>query len=659
MEEFTLLKDIVMILGGSLLIIIGFQKIKIPPIIGFLIAGMLLGPHGFNLINDSKHEVEILSEIGIIFLLFVIGIEFSLKELIAIKQKVFWGGGGQVAGTILLITLAGKLFGLDWNVAVFFGFLISLSSTAIVLKLIQERGDVKSSYGKMSIGILIFQDIIVVPMILLIPILTGKVDNVWKTLGVLGLKVIGLLVVVYILARFIVPFLFRMVVKTKSQELFLLSVLTICFSTALLSASVGLSLALGAFFAGLIISESDYSHHATANVLPFREVFVSFFFVSVGVLLDLHFFVTHLGWIILISAIVLLAKMLILGGIAKLLKLQTETVLMTMFTLFQVGEFSLLLSGVGLKEGLLTNEQYQYFLAVSILTMAITPFVIAASPKLVKYILKKSASLKPDSEIKSTDVNQLEGHLVIVGYGLNGENLAKAARSTEIPYVVVELNNEAFNEAKRNYEPVVFGDASNELILKHIHVQEAKVVVIAISDPVATKNIIKNIREFSQTTHIIVRTRYVKEISENMKIGADVVIPEEFETSIQIFKRVLGHYMIPKGEIEDYVDRLRSSDYELLTEEKSAFPTPRPVRITEKGISTLRVEQGNNSVVGKSVFESQIRKNYGVTVLAIRRGETYITDLNSETTVEEGDILYVFGSNDEIKCFNKKLAFEV
>ncbi|MGB2088090.1 MAG: cation:proton antiporter, partial [Psychroflexus salarius] len=269
--EIPLLKEIVVVLGISIVIILAFQKLKLPSILGFLLAGIIVGPNAFNLLS-SQHEVELLSEIGIIFLLFVIGIELSFSGLMKIKKTVFLGGGAQVSLTIAIVALFATIYGLSINTSIFIGFLIALSSTAIVLKLLQERGEIQSPQGRLSLGVLIFQDIIVVPMMLVTPILAGKTPDVWETVLMLVLKIIGLGVVVFILQKYIVPKVFRAVVKTKSKELFILATVVFCFAIAWLTSAVGLSLALGAFFAGLIISESEYSHQATANVLPFREI---------------------------------------------------------------------------------------------------------------------------------------------------------------------------------------------------------------------------------------------------------------------------------------------------------------------------------------------------------------------------------------------------
>ncbi|WP_282018283.1 cation:proton antiporter [Salegentibacter mishustinae] len=667
--EIPILQDIVIILGLSILIILLFQKIKVPSILGFLLAGIIAGPHAFNLISSS-HEVELLSEIGIIFLLFVIGIELSVKELISMKNTVLIGGGLQVGGTILFTAIIAYLLGLPLNSAIFLGFLFSLSSTAIVLKLIQERGEITAPHGRVALGILIFQDIIVVPMMLFTPILAGDGGDIVSTVLFLILKIIGVGAVIYLLARYIVPRIFSMVVKTKSKELFILTTVVFCFAIAWLTSSVGLSLALGAFFAGLIISESEYSHQATVNVLPFREIFISFFFISVGTLLNLEFFIQNILVILALVIGVVLLKMLVVGATVLLLKYPPRTIFLSLFSLFQVGEFSLLLSGVGLDNNIIPDSIYQYFLAISIITMGLTPFLIAAAPKITYSILKsripasvrhrlESFNKQKSTEENSNEPKKLEDHLIIIGYGINGENIAKAARNAEIPYVIVDTDPVTFRKAKNNNEPVIFGDATNSLILKHLHVQEARVVVIAISDPGATKKIISNVRLYTKTAFIIVRTRYVREIEENIKLGADEVIPEEFETSIEIFNRVLKKYLVPYNEIMDFTASIRSSDYEMLTSVKGRphKPSLQHLHIPNREIVTLSVQQNNRDIVGKSIQNSGIGKNFRVTVLAIKRDTQYITEILPGTKIKQGDLLYIFGNPVNINRLNEELSY--
>lgn len=664
--EIPLLKEIVIVMGIALPIILLFQKLKVPSILGFLIAGIIVGPSAFNLLS-SHHEVELLSEIGIIFLLFIIGIELSFKGLISIWKTAFIGGGLQVGVTILITALVAISFGLPINQSVFLGFLISLSSTAIVLKLLNDRGEIKSSHGRVALGILIFQDIIVVPMMLLTPILAGKADDVTMTLIFMLAKLIGVGAVVFVLQRYLVPYFLEVVIKTKNKELFILSVIVLCFGVAWLTSAVGLSLALGAFFAGLIISESEYSHQATANVLPFREIFISFFFISVGSLLDLNFFVAHFIEIIGFILAVFLIKKIIIVLTSLLLKYDVKTAHIAGFNLFQVGEFSLLLSTIGIQNGILTNDVYQLFLAVSIITMGITPFMMQQSTRMTNWLIRvpipKKVKNRLDNRNKFTEqpenhtFEELEDHLVIIGYGINGKNIARVAEKMDIPHAIIEFDAELMKEAKAENKHVVYGDASEQEILNHVNAHKARVVVIAISDPEATHQIIFNIRQFSQTTHIIVRTRYVKEIEENLKKGADEVIPEEFETSIEIFSRVLKQYLVTESKIGEIVNEIRSSDYEVFSSIKpiNKKGTFQQFNVPNKELATLHVQHGRNDIVGKELSKTGLTNKYQVNLLAIKRGRKYITNIGPDTKILVDDLIYLFGSPSRISKLNKEI----
>lgn len=662
--DIPILSDVVIILGISVFVVLIFHRLKLPSILGFLITGLLIGPHGLGLVKAS-HEIELLAEIGIIFLLFVIGIEFSLSSLASIKKTVIGGGLMQVFGTIGATALLARFTGLSWNESVFLGFLFSLSSTAIVLKILQETGEVTAPHGRISVAILIFQDIIVVPMMLAVPILAGQTDNVLETVLWMVAKVVGIITLILLLARYVVPVILNLVVKTKSRELFILTVVVVCFATAWLTSSVGLSLALGAFFAGLIISESDYSHQATANILPFREVFVSFFFVSIGMLLDLSFFFDHIIMIHLLALGVALLKISVVAVAVVLLGYPMRTVILTSLTLFQVGEFAFLLSATGMQYELMTQTVYQYFLAVSIVTMGASPFVMMFSGKLADQLLRaplppavrqRLDRLSKRKAEEAVDTENLRDHLVVIGYGLNGQNVSKAARHADIPCLVVELDPQMIELAKRNGETVLFGDATDPIILQHVRVHLARVVVIAISDPITTKKIVRAVRDFSELAYIIVRTRYSREISENLRIGADEVIPEEFETSIEIFTSVLKKYLVPMDEIQRFINTVRSHNYDLLLSENPGRKfSGTELHIPSMEIAALKVQQGNNKVVGKSIAASQLRSKFHITVLSIKRGEKYLKDLGPDDRILQDDVLYIFGSPDHISDFNTYL----
>ena len=369
--EIPLFNDIVIIFILSISVIFICHRIGVPAIVGFLITGVLAGPHGLELVG-RVHDVEILAEIGVVLLLFTIGLEFSLKDLLRIKRAVFLGGILQVVLTIGITFFIAQTFKQSTGTSIFFGFLVALSSTAIVLKQLQDKVAIDTPHGSISLAILIFQDIIVVPMLLFTPLLAGAAEQVSQTLFILLLKGIVIIAVVMVSATFVVPRLLYHIAQTRSRELFLLSVMAICFGVAWVTFSLGLSLALGAFLAGLIISESEYSYHAIGNIVPLRDIFTSFFFVSIGMLLDISFLFKQPVLIIAIVFGTLFLKGVTAGLATLIMGLPLRTILLVGMSLCQVGEFSFVLSKAGMEYGLLGKDTYQLFLAVSILTMTVT-----------------------------------------------------------------------------------------------------------------------------------------------------------------------------------------------------------------------------------------------------------------------------------------------
>jgi CPA2 family monovalent cation:H+ antiporter-2 len=440
-----------------------------------------------------------------------------------------------------------------------------------------------------------------------------------------------------------------------------LTIVVICFAVAWLTSSIGLSLALGAFMAGLIISESEYSHQATSNILPFHEIFTSFFFVSIGMLLDLEFLIEHIGMVLLFVLLTFMVKGLIAALAALILGFPARTVTLVGLSLFQVGEFAFILSITGIQAGILNQVTNQYFLSISLLTMAITPFVLKyyneISQLLLSIITPKSANKDLHPAIKKNladeEVNYSD-HIVIIGFGINGKNVAYAAKNAQIPYVILELNAVTVREERQKGEPIMYGDAIHSGILAHVNIHKARVAVIAISDPVATKRIIVNIREITARVYIIVRTRFVMEMDDNYKLGADEVIPEEFETSIEIFTRVLNKYLISKDKIDDFVKSIRSDNYEMfrsLSSEGKSFNNL-SLELPEVQISTLNVQKSKNNIIGKPIIESKIRQSYGITIVGIKRNGEIISNITPDTKILQDDIIYVFGKYNDIEKFN-------
>jgi CPA2 family monovalent cation:H+ antiporter-2 len=649
--ELTLLSSIVVIFGLSIAVVFLFNLLRIPAVVGFILTGLLVGPHGLSLIS-AVDQVETLAEIGIILLLFTIGLEFSFRSLWKIRQNVVVGGSLQVVITALLTTAVCIFFGLPLRESILIGFLVSLSSTAIVLKILQERGEVDTPHGNMTLAILIFQDLIAIPMMLALPFLAGIGTLEGESLLMMLFWDIAIIAFLIACAKWFVPFLLFQIARTRNRELFLLFVVLTCIGVAWLTSLAGLSLALGALLAGLIISESEYSGQAIGNVIPFRDVFTSFFFVSVGMLLDIHFLAAHLELILLLVLLVIVLKAIIAGGVPAVLGYPIRTIVLVGLGLGQVGEFSFILSKSGLGLGLLSSEAYQVFIAVALVTMAATPFLLSGGPRVVNAtrrlpLPERFRTGKVPGELRPPP--PLQDHLVIVGYGVNGRNLSRAARVGGIPYVILEMNPETVRTERAKGEPITYGDATNEAVLHHASLEKARILVVVINDPSSSRRITELARRMNPNLYIIVRTRYIQEVGPLYKLGANEVIPEEFETSVEIFTRVLKKYLISRGTIDKFIAEVRADNYQMLRSlpRTTATLSDLTIDIPDIEISTFQVVPGS-PVSGKTLGEMALRKRHGVTVVAIERRGQILANPGAEVTLEAQDRAIVLGMPERI-----------
>jgi CPA2 family monovalent cation:H+ antiporter-2 len=489
-------------------------------------------------------------------------------------------------------------------------------------------------------------------MILVTPLLAGATGIAGESVLVLLAKGIGIIGLVIVGAKWIVPRVLYQIARTRSQELFLLSIIVICLAVAWATSSAGLSLALGAFLAGLIISESEYSHQALGNILPFRDVFTSFFFVSIGMLLDVGFLFRQPGSIALITLSVLVLKSIIACFSTVLLGFPFRTSILVSLTLSQVGEFSFILSKTGVEHGLLAGNIYQMFLAFSILTMAATPFIITLAPRLADTILRLPfpkrlvSGIYPVSETKVVD---RKDHLIIIGFGVNGRNVARAARFAGIPYAIIEMNPETVRSKRAKGEPIYYGDSTQETVLQNANIKNARIVAVAINDPTATRRITEVIRRISPKVHLIVRTRYLQEMKHLYELGADEVIPEEFETSVEIFTRVLTKYLMPRDEIERLVAEVRADGYEMFRSlsKVSASFFDLNLYLHDVDISTFRILQGS-PLIGKTLAQIELRRRYGVSVVAILRDSHILSNPGADKLLQCNDVLFVLGSSEKL-----------
>jgi CPA2 family monovalent cation:H+ antiporter-2 len=651
MVEFEFLKSLIIIFGVSAIAVFILNKLRIPSIIGFLLAGVFIGPHGLELISDI-HLVEVFAEIGVILLLFTIGLEFSLKNLLALRKAIFAGGFLQVFITSLVMYLIARLLGQASNTSLILGFLVALSSTAIVMRLLFDRAEMDSPHGRTSFGILIFQDFCVVLFMLLIPILSGAHAGGARIVVVL-IKSLAIITAVIVSARWLVPKALHQIVHSRIRELFVISIIFICLGTAFLTYELGLSLALGAFIAGLVISESEYSYQAISDILPFKDSFNGLFFISVGMLMDLGFFLSNLTTVMIVVVMIIILKTLTTTLASFLTGSNLRVSLHSGLILSQIGEFSFVLSVAALKSDLITKDMYQIFLSSAIVTMITTPFFIAISSRFSSWatsrrlLTRLQAMRAHRAEIPTKE--HKSDHVIIIGFGVNGRNLALVLKELEVPYVILELNGQTVSEFRRKGEPIFYGDATSREILHKAGIERARAAVISITDPSATRYVVKTIRILNRSLYIVVKTAYLAEVDDLIATGADEVIPAEFETSIEVFSRILQFYHMPSTLIRQYAEKFRKDHYKMFVKGET------PKRLFHDTIAVMPnvdyesyiVEKGSPAV-DASIKDLNIQSRTGALVIAVKRGGKTMQGLLANTVFQAGDIVFLIGEKDSL-----------
>lgn len=637
-----LIGNIVLILLVALIIAFLLLRFKIPALAGFLIAGAVIGPHGLGLIHDID-SVRQIAEVGIILLLFTIGIEFAPARLLRIRQELLIGGGLQVLLTSIFIAFV--LYAIDFNlrVSAFSGFVLSLSSTAIVLKILSDKGETTSVHGKLAIGVLLFQDIAVIPAMIILNITELSTSNLLKK----GLLPLATLIVLYFLTYYIGRLILGTVARTMYRELFTIAVIVLGLGIPLFASFAGASYSLGAFIVGLGLASCEYSHQVESEIMPFRDVFNSLFFISMGMLIDAEFIYKNLSLVFLFALALVLSKFIIGMISLRIISGSFRSIFLAGVSLANIGEFSLVLLAMGFEKEIISREFYQILLAISSVTLLIAPFMITLSERIVFPLQRYFKEF--ETRVDFDEVGSFYNHVIICGYGLNGQNLARVLKSVGLKYVVLEINPATVRTAKLSGEPIFYGDVTRSEILLKAGITSAKMVVIAISDPVATRRAVWICRSLNNKVYILVRTRFVSEVEELYKLGANSVIPEEFETSIEIFAHVLKEYRIPDNVINQQIQLIRLRDYEMLRR-PSAMPDRR-TEIDKILLATLTdsiyIEKDYYSV-GKSIEKLNVRKESGASVIAIVRKGKAVTNPPVDFVIEAEDVVILIGSHAEL-----------
>ena len=645
----TILKNIVIIFALSTFVNYLFTKIKVPTILGYLLTGVLVGPSMLGIIS-SHDDIELIAEIGVVMLLFSIGLEFSLNHLLKIRKIVFLGGFLQLAFTVLVTLFIARGYDIDWRGALFIGFLTALSSTAVVLKILQERSELTSNYGRTVLGILIFQDLLLVPMLLFTPMLGGQVTDQGHQLVMLILKALFIIGFIYIGNKWLMPKLLHAIAMTRNQELFMMSILLICLSVALLTSELGMSLAFGAFLAGLMISDSQYSHSAFGNLVPLKDFFASFFFISIGILLNLDFVFDHAWLVVLTVIIVIFFKTLMASGTAFLLGHTFRGTIMVGFALSQVGEFSFILAKMGMDYAIISTFHYQLFIAVAVISMSFTPLLMQVSRPFSNLLLKLPLPGKLVEGIfplPQVDIPEFRNHLVFIGKDSRALNLSVMAKQMNLPYISIVFDPDSVRKRQLKGEMVIYGDAINEPILQKAHTDKADIVVISIGNLITSMAVIDKVRNINPHAYIIVRAKKVEDIEELYNIGASKVLPEEFETSLELFDQVLAKMLIPRKEINSVIARIRDDNYGIFREKETRSDLSALKNYANIEITAVRVDD-RSPVIGRSLVEMQFRNTFGVTIAALLRKKVLLDNPDPETIFEKGDLVYIMGRSEQI-----------
>ncbi|PNU19011.1 potassium transporter KefB [Geothermobacter hydrogeniphilus] len=640
------LQDILILLGLALAIAFLCRLIKLSPIIGYLVTGLLVGPYGFHLIRGID-DVEMMADIGVIMLLFTIGLEFSVSRILRLKGLLLKCGSTQVILTGLLICGLAVMAGLPVQTAAVLGMALALSSTAIVLKLLLEKGELDSAHGRIALAVLLFQDLSVIFFLVALPLLGGQARE-FTLLGAAG--ALGLLAGLFVFSRYLLQPLLIGVLRTRAPELFRLTILFLVLGTAWITHLAGLSLALGAFLAGLALAESDYSHQALADIIPFRDTFLAIFFISMGMLVNVRSLSDDGPLILGLFLLLCLLKALTATLAALWARFPLRISLLSGLILFQVGEFSFILLKQARSLYLIPEHSYQITLFVITLSMMTTPLLFSRAGVIAKRLAGMLGGRKESwSDTEEEQTANLQGHVVIAGYGLAGRNVARVLREMQIPYIHIEMNGEIVRRARDRGEFIVYGDATSRTVLERVGTGRARALVLAINDPSALAGTIQAAREINDRLYILVRTRFVLDLDRLYEFGADEVIPDEFEASLQMAACLLRSFAIPEGKTLKLIASLRLEHYGGLRE-----PTVPPadlagyLSVLEGGRIEFRPLPERSPCMGRTLAELQFRARTGTMVVGVVREERILYNPTAEFCLEEGDTLMLLGSSEDL-----------
>lgn len=643
--------DIAIIIVAALLGGLVAQRLRQPLILGYIVAGILLGPYTGGYTVSNIHDIELLAEIGVALLLFALGIEFSFRELQPVRRVALIGTPLQIILTIALGVGIGRLLGWSWFLSIWFGALISLSSTMVLLKTLMSQGRMGTLSSRVMMGMLIVQDLAVVPMVIILPELVDLEAGLARLGGAVLRAALFLGAMVFLGTR-LVPRLMVYVARWNSRELFLLAVTAIGLGVGYVTYLVGLSFAFGAFVAGMVLSESDYSHQALSDILPLRDLFSLLFFVSVGMLLDPGYFLDNLGMILLVVLLVSVGKSVIFGGITRLFGYGNVVPIAVGLGLFQVGEFSFVLARVGVSRDVLSPELYSLILSVAILTMLLTPL----ASQLVEPIYELRKRWRGFEVLDTVNLPDkgLQDHVVIVGFGRVGEFIADVLQRLQLPFVVVELDQRRMEKAQVAGFPVIYGDATQDPVLEAAELEHSRLALVTVPAVGITNAVVASMRRICPELHIVARAEGLEQMRLLQEQGVFEVVQPEMEAGLQITRQTLLHLDISAPEIQEFIDGVRRELYSPLIRQNTNSELLRRLRAAQHLMPVRWIELPLESpLTGRTIGETEIRTRTGASVVAILRGDRLIPNPSTDQRLRAGDFLAILGDDVELHQFER------
>ncbi|MCC2618183.1 cation:proton antiporter [Aestuariibacter halophilus] len=635
--------NVVLLMAVAVAMVWVFKRVNLPPILAYLVCGVLAGPDLMALF-DHPEDIHVFAELGIVFLLFSLGLEFSLPKMLAMRHLVFGVGLGQTLMTGAVFCALAIVFGMSTNAALVIGGMAALSSTAIVIKQISEKGELNTPRAQMAISVLLFQDLAVVPMLILVPLLA---DDSHQSLSLAiamallkGVVVVGILLSA---GKWLLPRLFSEVARTRTDELFVLTTILVALMAAGLTSSFGLSMALGAFLAGMMLGESQYRHQLEADIRPFRDILMGLFFITVGMRLDLSIVAQQWYWVLLGVAVLMVIKVLLIRMAAWLFRAPAQDAWAAGFKLCQMGEFSFVIAALAVNHALLTSTQASFLLSVGILSMAITPYLVDNSMRFASRLVRTpNPDIAPPKDmVPRGDV--LQDHVLIFGYGRVGQSVSRLLKAEAIPYLAVDADPVRVQECRSAGQPVYFGDVSQKDILRAVGVERAKLALLTFDEHSKAKNVIETVANINPDLPIVVRTRKDYHLEELYLAGASQVVPEILEGSLMLVSQVLHLSGVPMSRILKRVRKERKGHYGNM---HGFFPG----ETTEISYGTQDKLEFMHAViltpdafaVGRCLAELNLAGRR-ISLKGLRRDNAEIADPDPTESLRVGDVLVIAG----------------